>query len=206
MDEHKAFLIVDLQNDFMPDGALAVPHADEIIPIINKLIPKFSLVVASQDWHPINHVSFVRQHPKKMVGDIIKVQGQDQVLWPMHCVRTTRGAELTPSLHKEAIACCFYKGTDRWIDGYSAFFDNAHLKSTGLEDYLKSRGVVEIFIAGLATDYCVLYSTLDAIKLGFSVSVIADACRAINLHAQDEERAYERMKKAGAKIIQSNNL
>jgi nicotinamidase/pyrazinamidase len=202
----RALLIVDMQMDFMPDGALAVPHADQIISIINTLIPKFSLVVASQDWHPYDHVSFAENHPGKKVGDIVSVKGKTQVLWPVHCVRTTKGADLIEGLHKSAIASYFYKGTEKNIDGYSAFYDNARLKSTGLGDYLRSRGVNEIYIAGVATDYCVLYSTLDAIDLGFSVCVVKDACRAINLHPEDEKNALASMALKGARILTSSEI
>src|SRR5580700_3004969 len=163
----KALIIVDMQNDFMPEGALGVSSAHEIVPIINKLIVRFSLVVATQDWHPLDHVSFASSHANKKAGDIVQVGEIDQILWPMHCVRNTQGAELIPSLDKRSIASFFYKGTDKNIDSYSAFFDNARRKSTGLADYLKSRGVSEIYLAGLTTDYCVLYSAFDAIDLGF---------------------------------------
>jgi nicotinamidase/pyrazinamidase len=202
----KALLIVDMQKDFMPDGALGVAGAEEIVPIINALIPRFSLVVASQDWHPPDHVSFAENHPGKNVGDVIRVKDTQQVLWPVHCVRATKGAEIIHELKKNGIASYFYKGTDKHIDGYSAFFDNARLKSTGLGDYLRSRGVVSIYIAGVATDYCVLYSTIDAIDLGFSVFVIKDACRAINLHAGDEDRAFAAMASKGATIVASFDL
>lgn len=202
----RALLVVDMQNDFMPGGALSVPRADEIVEIINALIDRFPLVVASQDWHPLDHVSFAKNHPGKKVGDVISVKGQDQVLWPVHCVRETPGAEIIPELHKRAIESYFYKGTDKHIDGYSAFFDNARLKSTGLDRYLKSRGVHEIYIAGVATDYCVLYSTMDAIDLGFSVFVVSDACRAINLHPQDERQSFAAMAAKGATMVQSSDV
>ena len=190
----------------MPGGALGVPGADALIPIINRLIQKFSLVIASQDWHPEDHISFAANHPGKKVGDVISVKNQDQVLWPVHCVRTSSGAKIVEGLHKSAISSYFYKGTDKSIDGYSAFFDNAHLKSTGLADYLRRWGVNTIYIAGVATDYCVLYSTLDAIDLGFSVFVIADACRAIDLHPGDGEKALGAMAAQGAKITSSSEV
>lgn len=202
----KALIIVDMQNDFMPNGALGVPKGDEIVPLINSLIPKFPLVVATKDWHPPNHVSFAINHPGKVIGDVIKVRDQDQILWPTHCVRNTFGAELISSLDKTKIISTFFKGTDTNIDSYSAFFDNAHLKTTGLSDFLKSREVDKVYFAGLTTEYCVLYSTIDAIELGFSVYVIADACRPINLDPHDEERALKTMKDKGAKIIQSSDL
>jgi nicotinamidase/pyrazinamidase len=202
----KALLIVDMQNDFMPGGPLAVPHGDELVPIINALIPKFPLVISTQDWHPADHVSFVSNHPGKKVGDIIRVGEIDQILWPVHCVQNTHGAELISSLDKTKFSTFFYKGTDKNIDSYSAFFDNAHLKSTGLANDLKRRGVDEIYIAGVATDYCVLYSAMDGIDLGFTVSVIADGCRPINLKSQDEQEAFERMRAKGARIVISSDL
>lgn len=202
----KALVIVDLQNDFMPTGALGVSKANEIVPIINALIPKFSLVVATQDWHPSDHVSFAATHPGKHVGEVIKIGEIEQILWPVHCVRNTPGAELVDALDKTNLASNFYKGTDRNIDSYSAFFDNAHRKSTGLSDFLKSRGVTEVYFAGLTTEYCVLYSTKDAIDLGFTTYVIADACRAVNLHPQDQQRALETMRMKGAKIIKSTDI
>src|SRR6267154_2384479 len=145
----KALVIVDIQNDFMPGGALAVPSADEIIPMINALIPKFSFVVATKDWHPPDHVSFAANHPGRKIGDVIRVGDIDQILWPVHCVRNTHGADFVSSLDTANFASIFYKGTDKNIDSYSAFFDNAHRKSTGLGDYLKSRGVNEIYLGGL---------------------------------------------------------
>lgn len=199
-------LIVDMQNDFMPGGALAVPQADQLVAIINPLIVRFELVVATQDWHGPDHLSFAVNHPGKKVGDIVKVGGVDQILWPVHCVRNTKGAELISTLNKEKISCFFYKGTDRLIDSYSAFFDNARQKSTGLNDFLKTHDVTEIYIVGVATDYCVLYSTLDAIDLGFTVTVIKDACRPINLHPSDEDHAFATMAAKGARLVTSNQI
>ncbi len=189
----RTLLIVDLQNDFMPGGPLGVPGADQIIPVINQFLPKFSVVLASQDWHPIDHVSFAANHPGKKPGDIVEAQGIEQILWPVHCVRNTKGAELVAGLNRDKIESNFYKGTDKWIDSYSAFFDNARRKSTGLFDYLKSREIKEIYICGVATDYCVLYSTIDALDLGLSVFVITDACRGIDLFPGDSESAFASM-------------
>jgi nicotinamidase/pyrazinamidase len=202
----KALVIVDMQNDFMPGGALAVPSADEIIPMINALIPKFSFVVATKDWHPPDHVSFAANHPGRKIGDVIRVGDIDQILWPVHCVRNTHGADFVSSLDTANFASIFYKGTDKNIDSYSAFFDNAHRKSTGLGDYLKSRGVNEIYLGGLTTDYCILYSTMDAVDLGFKVKVVVDACRPINLDPRDEQRSFEAMAAKGARIIKSSDL
>lgn len=203
---HSALVIVDMQNDFMPNGALGVPKADEIIPVLNRIIPKFSLVVSTQDWHPSNHKSFATNHPGKKPGDIIFLEGIDQVLWPPHCIRNTKGAELVAALNKEPIEAVFYKGTDESIDSYSAFFDNARRKSTGLADFLHSRKIDELYVVGVATDYCVLYSVIDAIDLGFKVHVIADCCRAINLDPDDEKDAFATMKEKGADIISSQDL
>ncbi len=197
----RALVIVDMQHDFMPGGALAVPGADQIISVINRLIPSFSLVVATQDWHPLDHVSFAANHPGRRVGERVVIGGIEQILWPVHCVRATYGAELVEGLHKEQISFCFFKGTDQGIDSYSAFYDNAHLKSTGLGEYLKTHGVDEVVIVGVATDYCVLYSVMDALKLGFRVTVLADACRGIELRSGDIKRAYELMASQGAQVI-----
>jgi nicotinamidase/pyrazinamidase len=202
----KTLIIVDLQNDFMPGGALGVPEADLVIPIVNKIMPHFSLILATQDWHPSDHVSFATNHPGKKPGDVVEVKGISQILWPVHCVRNSKGAELVKELKKEKIESIFYKGTDKEIDSYSAFFDNAHLKSTGLHEYLSSRGINEITIAGVATDYCVLYSVLDAIELGLSVTVISDACKGINLYPGDVESAFAKMMGRGAKVITSAEL
>lgn len=202
----KALLIVDVENDFTPGGALAVPDGDKVVPIINKILKHFTIIVASKDWHPPGHVSFASSHPGKKIGDVIIVDGINQVLWPDHCIRGSRGSAFVPELNKEPIISIFYKGTDQRIDGYSAFFDNAHLQTTGLADFLQSRKVTDLYIAGLATDYCVLYSTMDALQLGFKVFIISDACRAINLNPNDERDAYEKMKPNGAKIITSKEI
>lgn len=196
----KALVIVDMQNDFMPGGALGVPEADQIVPAINQLATQFSLVVATQDWHPHDHCSFAVNHPGKNPGDVVQIKDVEQILWPVHCVRATKGAELVDILNKEAIASCFYKGTDRWIDSYSAFFDNARRKSTGLSDFLKTRNVSQVYLAGVATEYCVLYSAFDAVDIGYTVIVISDLCRPINLQPGDEAKAYEAMAAKGVKI------
>lgn len=199
----RALIIVDVQNDFLPGGALGIPGGDLIIPIINALIPRFPLVIATQDWHPPEHQSFAANHTGKKVGDVIAVHGIEQVLWPVHCVRFTKGAQLAPSLDKSHIESCFYKGTDPWIDSYSAFFDNARQKSTGLHDHLQSNKVDEVVIVGLATDYCVLYSAIDAIDLGYRTVVIEDACCGINLSPDDVSDALATMKEKGVKIFKS---
>jgi nicotinamidase/pyrazinamidase len=201
----KALLIVDVQNDFLPGGALAVPHGDQVIPVINALQQIFSCVIATKDWHPPDHISFASHHGKK-VGEIIEVEGLKQELWPDHCVQGTRGAQFAPSLRTDKIQRIFFKGVDPLIDSYSTFYDNAHLRSTGLWEYLQSLGVNEIYIAGLATEYCVKYSVLDASKLGLKIHVVLDGCRGIDLKAGNTERAIEEMKAAKAQIINSDQL
>jgi nicotinamidase/pyrazinamidase len=202
----KALLIVDMQNDFMPGGPLGVHQADEIVETINALMPCFPLVIATQDWHPKDHVSFADNHPGKKIGDRVVVNGLEQILWKRHCVRNTPGAELVSSLNREPIESIFYKGTDPLIDSYSSFFDNAKQRATGLEEYLKTRGIDEIYIAGVATDYCVLYSARDAVELGFKVFIILDACKGIDLEPGDIDRAIEEMRKKKCTIIFAKDI
>lgn len=202
----KALLIVDIQNDFVPGGALAVPEGDQIIPRINLLMQlDFDLIVASKDWHPADHGSFAQTYDKK-VGEHILLEGIDQILWPVHCVQNTHGADFVPSLDTECIDVTIYKGTDSKIDSYSVFFDNKHLKSTGLEQILREKKITTVYIAGLTTDYCVKFSALDAIQLGFETYVVQDVCRGINLMQQDTEEALEEIRLAGARIVESQSL
>lgn len=202
----KALIVVDMQNDFMPGGALAVPKGDQIIPIIKHLITHFSLRVMTLDWHPKNHVSFAQTHPDKKIGDTIVVEGHAQILWPVHCVQNTPGANLVSGLDRLQFQAEFHKGTDPKIDSYSAFFDNARGRSTGLEDYLRKNKVDEVYFVGVATDYCVVYSAIDAIDLGFKVFVIADACAGIDLQKGDVEKSLHAIAAAGGKIIQSREV
>ncbi|HAJ98981.1 MAG TPA: bifunctional nicotinamidase/pyrazinamidase [Bacteroidales bacterium] len=176
----KTLLIVDVQNDFLLGGALAVPFGDEVIEVINKLMPKFELVVATQDWHPANHGSFASAHLGMKPFDVGRLGSVEQVMWPDHCVQGTSGAELSSKLNSNAIEAIFRKGTDAMIDSYSAFYDNARMKSTGLGSYLKGRNVSELFIVGLAADYCVGFSALDALELGFRTMVVDDATKPIS--------------------------
>jgi len=201
-----ALIIVDLQNDFLPGGALAVPHGNEVIPLANELQQRFELVLATQDWHPPNHGSFAANHSGKKPGDRIMLDGIEQILWPVHCVQNTNGAEFAPSFDTSRIAHIFHKGIDPKIDSYSTFFDNAHRRETGLADYLKKRAINEIYLMGLALDYCVKYSTLDARQLGLNTYVIVDGCRGIELEAGDIERAIDEMKRVGAVLLQSSEL
>jgi len=197
----KALLIVDIQNDFLPGGALAVPAGDEIIETVNALQACFPLVVATQDWHPAGHGSFASAHEGKNAFETTMLGSLEQVLWPDHCVQSTKGAGLTESLSQNAIEAIFRKGTDPGIDSYSGFFDNEKLKDTGLGAYLKGRNVTQVFIAGLAGDFCVAYTALDALELGFRTYVFEDATRPI------DPVGFEKMKMAitekGGKMIHS---
>lgn len=202
----KALVIVDVQNDFCPGGALPVPEGDQVVPILNRLQPCFDLVVATQDWHPINHASFAANHPGRKPGEVIDLHGLSQVLWPVHCVQETPGAEFHPALDRGRIAAVFRKGVDPEIDSYSGFFDNGHRRSTGLADYLQSHGVREVYIGGLATDYCVKFTALDAVALGFPTHLIQDACRGVNLNLGDVVQAIDQMREAGVKIVSSSEI
>ena len=202
----KALVLTDLQNDFCPGGALAVPEGDQTIPAANRLQQRFGLVVATQDWHPADHGSFAANHPGKKPGDVIELAGLEQILWPVHCVQGMTGAELHPDLMTDRIARVFRKGTDRNIDSYSGFFDNGHRKSTGLGDYLKTHGVTEVYICGLTTDYCVKFTALDAVELGLKTFVVQDASRGVNLGPGDVENAIAEMRSQGVAVVDSGDL
>jgi nicotinamidase/pyrazinamidase len=202
----KALIIVDLQNDFLPGGALPVPHGDEVIPVSNELQRRFDLVLATRDWHPPDHGSFAANHPGKKPGDHIILDGIEQILWPVHCVQNTHGAEFAPSFDTSRIAHVFHKGVERNIDSYSTFFDNAHRRHTGLASFLEKRSVKDIYLLGLALDYCVKFSVLDARQLGLNTHVILDGCRGIDLGPGDTGRALDEMKRAGATVLRSSEL
>ena len=202
----KALILVDLQNDFMPGGALAVPHGNEVVPLADELQQRFDLVVATKDWHPSDHGSFAANHPGKKPGDRIILDGIEQILWPVHCVQNTSGADFAPLFQTDRIAHVFHKGTERNIDSYSTFFDNAHRRHTGLARYLEKRGIHDVYLMGLALDYCVKYSTLDARYLGLNTYVIVDGCRGIELEPGDIDRALDEMKQAGAILLKSPEL
>jgi nicotinamidase/pyrazinamidase len=204
----RALIIVDVQNDFCPGGALAVPEGDAVVPIINRLAQSeyFDLVVATQDWHPQNHLSFASQHGGKAPGDVIELNGAPQVLWPDHCVQNSRGAEFVADLKTENLNRIFQKGEKREVDSYSGFYDNDHCTSSGLGEYLKEQGVTDVYVCGLATDYCVKYSALDAQQLGFRTFLIEDASRGVNLQTGDVEKAIEEMRSAGVEIVNIQTL
>ena len=202
----KALILVDIQNDFLPGGALAVPAGDAIIPIVNRLQPLFSLVVATQDWHPADHGSFAANHPGQKPYGQIDLNGLPQTLWPVHCVQGTPGAELAGGLHRERIAKIFPKGTDAGIDSYSGLFDNGHRQSTGLGEWLREKDVTEVFVCGLATDYCVKFTAQDAAHSGFRTHFIEDASRGVNLRPDDVKNAIREMNRAGITTVHSTQL
>lgn len=200
----KALLLIDIQNDFLPGGSLAVPDGDAIISGVNSLQSKFELVVATQDWHPAGHKSFASSHPGKSVFEQIQLNGLHQVLWPDHCVQGTSGAELSTTVDWRRTEAIFRKGTNLEIDSYSGFYDNGHLKATGLADFLRGRGVTAVYIAGLAADYCVYFTAKDALAEGFETFVIEDATRAISV--EGFEKAKQDIKDKGGNTIQSNAI
>jgi nicotinamidase/pyrazinamidase len=204
----RVLIVVDVQNDFCPGGALAVPEGDKVVPIINRLAQSeyFYLVVATQDRHPQNHLSFASQHDGKTPGDVIDLNGAPQVLWPDHCVQKSHGAEFAASLKTENIRRVFQKGEKRDVDSYSGFYDNDHCTSSGLDEYLKAQNVTDVYVCGLATDYCVKYSALDAQRFGFKTFLIEDASRGVNLRPRDVENAVAEMRGAGVGIVQSGEL
>ncbi len=202
----EALILVDIQNDFLPGGALAVPEGNQIIPIVNQLQEKYELIVATQDFHPPHHKSFATNHPGKKPGEIITLNGLEQILWPVHCVRNSEGADFARELNKEKISKVFTKGTDPEIDSYSGFYDNGHLKATGLGDYLEKKKVKKVIIVGLAADYCVKYTALDAIAANLSAMVVEDATRAVNLQQGDFEKAMDQMRASGVQVLKSSKL
>ncbi|HEX9998070.1 MAG TPA: bifunctional nicotinamidase/pyrazinamidase [Abditibacterium sp.] len=202
----RALIIVDVQNDFCPGGALAVQQGDAVVPVINSILPGFDVVVATQDFHPQNHGSFAVNHPGARIGDQIALAGLPQVLWPAHCIQNTPGADFHPLLDVSGLDATIQKGTDPNVDSYSGFFDNGRQNATGLAQFLNSRGVGQVFICGLATDYCVKWTALDALSLGFTTFVIADATRGVNLSPADSELALQEIIAAGGKIVTSNQI
>ena len=199
-----ALIIVDVQNDFLPGGALAVPGGDAAIPLINHLQKGFDLVVATQDWHPEDHKSFASVHPGKKVFEEILLDGLLQTLWPDHCVQETRGAAFSSLLDTKKIEAIFRKGMDKNTDSYSGFFDNGKKKATGMGDYLRGRRVTEVYVTGLAGDYCVNFTAIDALELGFKSTIISDATRPIN--TENFEKVLHDFSSAGGRVINSSEV
>lgn len=201
-----ALLLVDIQNDFLPGGSLAVKEGDQILPVVKKLMKlPFNKILATRDWHSTDHGSFAVTHALPE-GSLIELNGISQILWPKHCVQNTLGAEFHKDIDKKMIDAVFSKGVDPVIDSYSTFFDNEKRRSTGLEDYLRTNQIHTLYILGLATDYCVKFSALDACHLNFNVYVVVDGCRGIGLLAGDSEKAFEEMRQAGAKLVNSDHI
>jgi nicotinamidase/pyrazinamidase len=200
----KTLIIVDLQNDFVPGGTLEVPEGDRIIPVVNRIQDKFELVIATQDWHPADHVSFASNHKDKKPMDKIEWHGIEQILWPDHCVQGTRGAELHPDLETKKIEAIFRNAMDPEIDSYSGFYDNDHAKTSGLAGFLREREADDLYFCGLAADVCVYYSIKDALKEGFKATLIEDATRPID--AEEFRKITEELRSKGCKIIKSDEL
>lgn len=200
----KTLVIIDLQNDFIPGGSLAVPGGDQIVDLVNQLQSKFELVIATQDWHPRNHSSFAENHPGKNEFEVIEMHGHQQVLWPVHCVQNTPGANFHRDLNTSRIETIFRKGTNSEIDSYSGFFDNAHLKSTGLAGYLKEKAASDLYFCGLAAEYCVYFSIIDALGEGFQATLIEDATRALD--ESNFEKAKKNITQKGGKILLSKDI
>ena len=196
----QALIVIDVQNDFCPGGALAVPEGDQIVPGINALMAEYPVVILTQDWHPAGHSSFASSHEGKAPYDMTQMPYGPQVLWPDHCIQGSIGAQFHADLTTDRADLIIRKGFNPAIDSYSAFFENDHSTPTGLEGYLKTRGITDLTMVGLATDFCVNFSAVDAAKLGFSVTVRSDLCRAIDL---DGSLAAARtgMQEAGVHII-----
>jgi nicotinamidase/pyrazinamidase len=203
IDEHDVLLVIDVQNDFCPGGALTVPLGDEVIAPIHRIAPRFEHIVLTQDWHPANHFSFATSHPGKQPYDSVELNYGTQTLWPPHCVQGTRGAEFHPALELTRAELILRKGFRPQIDSYSAFFENDRTTPTGLAGYLKERGLTRVFLAGLAYDYCVGYSALDARRLGLPAFVLRDACRAIDLNGSAAAIEGE-FAKAGVGLLESS--
>lgn len=202
----KALLLIDLQNDFCKGGALEVKEGDAVISVANSLLKKFknedALIVATKDWHPITHKSFASNSNGK-IGEVGMLNGLPQVWWPNHCVQNTFGSEFHPELNSNLIDKTIFKGNNPEIDSYSAFFDNGKLQKTNLDDFLKEKKIDTLYIMGLATDFCVKFTVLDALELGYKVYLIEDGCRGVNLTHSSSEDAIKEMKNKGAIITKS---
>jgi len=201
----KALILVDIQNDFLPGGALAVPGGDKVISVAYQWMGQYPLVIATQDWHPADHLSFASQHPGARVGETVSLDGMEQILWPDHCVQGSWGSELAPGLDTSGIQHIVQKGTDRQIDSYSGFFDNARRRATGLEQLLRDRQVDQVDVMGLATDYCVKFTASDAVDLGFRTRLILAGCRGVELRPGDCRAAVESLRDAGVEITEMNH-
>lgn len=200
----RALIIVDVQRDFLPGGALAVPEGDAIIPVLNRIQAHYEVVALTQDWHPPNHLSFASNHPGRKPFEVIELDGLQQVLWPDHCIWNTPGAALAEALDTGRAAAVFRKGMDPRVDSYSGFFDNGRRHKTGLAEWLRALGVGEVHVAGLAADYCVAWTALDACELGFRTVIVQDATRPIS--ADGFTQMKDRLRARGVQLQFSNQL
>mgnify|MGYP006293135403 CR=1 FL=1 len=201
-----ALILVDIQKDFLPGGSLEVKEGDRVIPVANALQAYFELVVATQDYHPRDHGSFAANHEEKKPGDYIELNGLEQILWPVHCVQGTEGAEFADDLKMEKVQKVFKKGVDAGIDSYSGFYDNGHKRATGLAEYLREKKVDRVFIVGLAADVCVKFTAMDALNEGFKTVVVSDGTRAVNLQEGDYEKTMKELREKGAEIRESREI
>lgn len=201
----KALVIVDIQNDFCPGGALAVPGGDKIIPLVNELSGQFDCVVQTQDWHPADHLSFASNHEGKSPYDTVDMDYGKQVLWPDHCIQGSKGAEFHPDVETVPSQVIIRKGYRKHIDSYSAFFENDHDTTTGLHGYLTERKIEELVITGLATDFCVKWTVLDALKLGYKVTLVQDAVRGIDIDGS-VDAAIKEMNEAGTQMVHAKDI
>ena len=202
----KALIVIDVQNDFCPGGALAVNDGDKIVPVINGIMDKFDVVIGTQDWHPQGQVSFASNHSGKNIYDQIEIDGLMQTLWPDHCVQGTHGAEFYKDLNSVRFNLILRKGTDPKIDSYSAFLENDKKTDTGLHGYLEALNVNDVYLCGLATDYCVYFSAMDSVKYGFNTFVLLDACRGIDVPEGNIDKCVKDMAGKGIKIIKTGDL
>lgn len=204
----RALILVDIQKDFMPDGSLPVPDGYAVVPVANELQPLFDVVVASKDWHPEGHVSFASAHEgQEQFEQITLPDGLTQMMWPDHCIQNTDGAEFVDGLDTSRVQKVFHKGIDPSLDSYSAFFDNGHKRATGLGDWLKERGVDEVYLVGVATDVCVRYTALDAAReLGFDTHVVEEGVRGVDQPEGELDRAIAEMKDAGVRFVSKDEV
>ena len=201
-----ALLLVDIQNDFLPGGALAVADGDAVVPVANRLMPYFEHVVASQDWHPPRHLSFADEHAGFEPFQVTELDGLEQILWPVHCVQGSSGAGFASALDIAGIDHVVRKGTDARIDSYSAFFDNGHRQATGLADHLRGHEIEHLVVLGLAADVCVKFTVIDALEQGFSVTLVRDGTRGVDMQPGDTQAAIDAMQAAGAQVADSEEV
>ncbi len=205
MNKNQALIVVDVQNDFLETGSLPVPEGSKVIPVINKVMPLFQTVVLTQDWHPAEHKSFASNHEDKKPYDVTTMPYGQQVLWPVHCVQNTKGAEIAETLAVKGTEFNVRKGTNPEVDSYSAFFEADGKSKTILADWLREQGITEVFLCGLATDFCVSWSALDAVKEGFKTFIIEDACRGIDVGGS-MKAAKQQWKDKGIETVSSDSL